>query len=77
MIVVNLRVGEWQKGFYEMVFIFSCSFMSKKSAILPILCSLLLYSGFVEFWNSEACEKAATLNGKNFLGRNLRLDWSD
>lgn len=33
--------------------------------------------GFVEFWNTEACDKAATLNGKNLLGRKIRIDWSD
>jgi len=33
--------------------------------------------GFVEFWNTEACEKAATLNGKTLLGRNIRIDWTD
>lgn len=33
--------------------------------------------GYVEFWNPEACEKAATLNGKNFLGRPIRIDWTD
>lgn len=33
--------------------------------------------GFVEFWNTEACEKAAALNGKNLLGRPIRIDWSD
>lgn len=32
---------------------------------------------FVEFWNSEACKKAGTLNGKNLLGRPIRMDWSD
>lgn len=31
--------------------------------------------GFVEFWNEEACEKAATLNGKDLLGRPIRIDW--
>ena len=34
-------------------------------------------SGFVEFWSSDACEKGATLNGKNLLGRPIRIDWSD
>mmetsp|Transcript_3814 Transcript_3814/g.10007 ORF Transcript_3814/g.10007 Transcript_3814/m.10007 type:complete len:346 (-) Transcript_3814:287-1324(-) len=33
--------------------------------------------GFVEFWNAEACEKGATLNGKNLLGRPIRIDWTD
>lgn len=33
--------------------------------------------GFVEFWNEEACNKAATLNGKNLLGRPIRIDWTD
>jgi nucleolin len=33
--------------------------------------------GFVEFWKPEACEKAATLNGKTLLGRPIRIDWSD
>jgi nucleolin len=33
--------------------------------------------GFVEFWNSEACEHAAALNGKNLLGRPIRIDWTD
>lgn len=33
--------------------------------------------GFVEFWNTEACEKAAALNGKTLLGRPIRIDWTD
>lgn len=33
--------------------------------------------GFVEFWSEEACEKAATLNGKTLLGRPIRIDWTD
>jgi nucleolin len=33
--------------------------------------------GFVEFWNTDACEKAASLNGKNLLGRPIRIDWSE
>mmetsp|Transcript_7604 Transcript_7604/g.15812 ORF Transcript_7604/g.15812 Transcript_7604/m.15812 type:complete len:335 (+) Transcript_7604:149-1153(+) len=33
--------------------------------------------GFVEFWDTEACEKAAALNGKNLLGRPIRIDWSE
>lgn len=33
--------------------------------------------GFVEFWNTEACEKGATLNGKTLLGRPIRIDWTD
>lgn len=33
--------------------------------------------GYVEFWNSEACEKGATLNGKTLMGRPIRIDWTD
>lgn len=33
--------------------------------------------GFVDFWNTEACEKAATLNGKTLLGRPIRIDWTE
>ena len=33
--------------------------------------------GFVEFWNEEACARGATLNGKNLLGRPIRIDWTD
>ena len=33
--------------------------------------------GFVEFWNTEACERGATLNGKNLLTRPIRIDWTD
>ena len=33
--------------------------------------------GFVEFWDTAACEKAAALKGKNLLGRPIRIDWSD
>jgi len=33
--------------------------------------------GYVEFWNTEACEKGAVLNGKNLLGRPIRIDWTD
>jgi RNA recognition motif-containing protein len=33
--------------------------------------------GYVEFWNTDACEKAATLNGKPLLGRPIRIDWTD
>ena len=33
--------------------------------------------GYVDFWNTEACEKAATLNGKSLLGRPIRIDWTE
>lgn len=33
--------------------------------------------GFVEFWKAEACDKAATLNGKALLARPIRIDWTD
>ncbi len=33
--------------------------------------------GYVDFWNTTACEKAATLHGKNLLGRPLRIDWAE
>jgi nucleolin len=33
--------------------------------------------GYVEFWNTEACEKGATLNGKNLMERPIRIDWTD
>lgn len=33
--------------------------------------------GYVDFWNTEACEKAATLNGKTLLGRPIRIDWTE
>lgn len=33
--------------------------------------------GFVDFWTEEACEKAASLNGKNLLGRPIRIDWTE
>lgn len=33
--------------------------------------------GYAEFWNTEACEKGATLNGKTLLGRPIRIDWTD
>jgi len=47
----------------------------------PNLCFFLLFSfdnsGFVEFWNTDACTKGAKLNGKNLLGRPIRIDWTD
>jgi nucleolin len=33
--------------------------------------------GYAEFWNTEACEKGAALNGKNLLGRPIRIDWTE
>jgi len=33
--------------------------------------------GYVEFWNTEACEKAAALNGKSLMNRPIRIDWTD
>eukprot|EP00578_Thalassiosira_sp_NH16_P016492 CAMPEP_0181107388 /NCGR_PEP_ID=MMETSP1071-20121207/17060_1 /TAXON_ID=35127 /ORGANISM="Thalassiosira sp., Strain NH16" /LENGTH=397 /DNA_ID=CAMNT_0023190901 /DNA_START=87 /DNA_END=1280 /DNA_ORIENTATION=+ len=33
--------------------------------------------GYVDFWNTDACEKAAALNGKNLLGRPIRIDWAE
>lgn len=33
--------------------------------------------GYVEFWKTEACEKGATLNGKNLMERPIRIDWTD
>jgi len=33
--------------------------------------------GYIEFWNTKACEMGATLNGKTILGRPIRLDWTD
>lgn len=33
--------------------------------------------GFVEFYKADACEKGATLNGKNLMGRPIRIDWTD
>ena len=35
------------------------------------------HSGFVEFWDTQSCDKAAQLKGKNLLGRPIRIDWSD
>lgn len=32
--------------------------------------------GFVEFATSEAADKALLLDGKEVLGRNIRLDWT-
>ena len=42
-----------------------------------LICPLPLFSGYVEFWSPEACDKAAALNGKNLLGRPIRIDWTD
>jgi len=33
--------------------------------------------GYVEFWNTDACDKGATLNGKVLMGRPIRIDWTD
>lgn len=33
--------------------------------------------GFVEFGTSEEADKAILLDGKELLGRNIRLDWTD
>lgn len=33
--------------------------------------------GYAEFYTTEACEKAATLNGKTLMGRPIRLDWAE
>ena len=33
--------------------------------------------GYCDFWNTEACEKAASLNGKSLLGRPIRIDWAE
>ena len=33
--------------------------------------------GYADFWNTEACEKAASLNGKTLLGRPIRIDWAE
>ena len=33
--------------------------------------------GYVDFWNTESCDKAANLNGKNLLGRPIRIDWAE
>uniref|UniRef100_A0A7R9X0G7 RRM domain-containing protein n=1 Tax=Craspedostauros australis TaxID=1486917 RepID=A0A7R9X0G7_9STRA len=33
--------------------------------------------GYVEFWDTQSCDKAAALNGKHLLGRPIRIDWSD
>lgn len=33
--------------------------------------------GYCDFWNTEACEKAASLNGKSLLERPIRIDWAE
>ncbi|KAL7552893.1 hypothetical protein ACHAWF_017367 [Thalassiosira exigua] len=33
--------------------------------------------GYAEFWKAEACDKAASLNGKDLLGRPIRIDWAE
>ena len=59
-----------------------CACFARTSKIpSPVLTNLqshdVVCSGYVEFWKTEACEKGATLNGKNLLGRPIRIDWTD
>ena len=56
-------------GFFKGVYVFV--------SVLWLMLTHVFASGFIEFWNTEACEKAATLNGKNLLGRPVRIDWTD
>lgn len=44
---------------------------------IPFSLANPIFSGYAEFWNTESCEKAATLNGKTLLGRPIRIDWAE
>jgi RNA recognition motif-containing protein len=60
------------KGWYVTLFDY------RRYVLFDATCSQLGgFSGFVEFWNTEACQKAATLNGQVLLGRPIRIDWAE
>jgi hypothetical protein len=56
----------------------TCALVFRTSYAPELTCVCILQgAGYIEFASTEDADKAMALDGKELLGRNIRLDWTN